>query len=190
VSAARFSSPFFGEVSFLPAKRKQHTQDRSSSSPRLEVVPLPERTEHPPAPTTFPKLLAASVELWDAIWEEPQAKGFTVADRVVLERWILAYDAWRRAMNAVRRQPVVDGSQGQPVQNPLMAWVASRESEMEKCEKQLGVGLRNRSDLGVSIGQARLTAAQLNAMTEESDGGDEELDAEEAEILEAFEAAD
>lgn len=152
----------------MPAPRKRATQPRSNAAARVpatsgsatvgaaaDVEPWP-----PPA-----GISDEATEAWAAIFTEPQAHGFTRADRVILERYIRAYDAWLIAMAAVEVNPLGIGSQGQEVANPLMNWVASREAEMEKCEKQLGIGLRNRTDLGVSVAQAKLTAAQLNEMT-------------------------
>ena len=116
-------------------------------------------------------MLDETRQAWVALWEEPQAAHLTGAQRVVALRWAEAFDAWRRALEAVKAMPVVDGSQGQPVQNPLMSWVTSREAEMEKCERQLGIGLRNKADLGLTVGQVKLTAAQLNEMTRRGSSG-------------------
>lgn len=155
----------------MPAPRKPTTQPRSTSAPRLTLVRAADATPAeqgpvvPPIPLDTP--LDESIELWAALWAEPQAAALTGAQRLVARRWIVAFDAWSRAVRAVELEPLVDGSQGQPVQNPLMAWVVSRETEMEKCEKQLGIGLRNRSDLGIAAAQARLTAAELNRMVTE-----------------------
>ena len=106
--------------------------------------------------------LPATIDAWVALWAEPQAKHLSGVQKVVALRWIRAFDEWQRALDVVVAAPMVAGSQGQPVGNPLMGWVTSRESEMEKCEKQIGVGLRNKADLGLTLGQARLTAQQLN----------------------------
>ena len=128
------------------------------------------------------KYLAATVEAWAALWAEPQAQHLNGVQKVVALRWIVAFDEWQRALNVVVEAPLVAGSQGQPVANPLMGWVTSREAEMEKCEKQLGVGLRNKADLGLTIGQAKLTAQQLIEMHHQqgSSGGNVDEGAGEA----------
>lgn len=94
-------------------------------------------------------------------------------------------------MNAFRRKRLVEGSTGQPVLNPLATWVASREAAMHKAEAQLGIGTKARVDLGISVGQAKLTAAQLNRMAEEDESahGDDH-DSAEAELLDEFDVAD
>jgi len=121
--------------------------------------------------STVPELdgeyLDETRQVWASLWEEEQSSQIIGAQRVVALRWIKAYDQWHRSMKVVEAQPLVDGSQGQPVQNPLMNWVISREVEMEKCEKQLGVGLRNKADLGLTVGQLKITAADLIRMQRE-----------------------
>lgn len=170
----------------MPAPRKSTTQPKSNGTAgRLSVVKADEQSVLPSPPDG---LLPESVEAWEAIWQMPQASSFQGAHRVVLLRWVKSLDQWFRSIKVVEELPLVTGSQGQPVANPLMSWVTSRETEMEKCERQLGVGLRNAVDLGVSVGQAKLTAAQLNAMTRGSDGAAAETKAPAAIDAEGWEA--
>ena len=148
--------------------RKLYTQPRSNTAPRLSiVVPVAQPIESATIPPAPDGLLPESVEAWDAVWQMPQAASLA-GHQVVVIRWVRALDAWARALAAVDLAPLVSGSKGQPVENPLIAWIASREAEMEKCERQLGIGLRNAVDLGVTVGQAKLTAATLNAMTRDA----------------------
>lgn len=159
----------------MAAPRKRTTQPRSSAAPRVQlgsgspatVGAADQADPWPPPPGISDEALA----VWNAIFAEPQAHGFTAADAVILERYIRAFDAWQIAMSNIELEPLVVGSMGQQVANPLMGWAKSREAEMEKCERQLGIGLRNRTDLGIAVAQGRLTAAQLNAMTPA--GGDD-----------------
>lgn len=153
--------------------RKRQTQKRSNSAKRLQLAKADGADVEwviPPPPQGV-VLREETLELWTAIWQEPQAKGFTRGDRAVLERYILAYDEWIGALAAVSAEPTVTGSMGQVVAHPLMSWVQSREAVMERCEKQLGLGLRNRADLGISTATAKLTAEQVNKMTREGRSG-------------------
>lgn len=115
--------------------------------------------------------LEESVEAWRALLAEPQASSLTGAQRIVARRWIEAVDAWLRALAIVKDAPLVQGSMGQPVLNPMHAVVVSREAAMEKCERQLGIGLKNKADLGLTVGQVELTAAHINSMYKGSDQG-------------------
>lgn len=137
----------------------------------------------PPLPGKM-RYLPSTVEAWAALWAEPQAQHLTGVQKVVALRWIRAFDEWLRALDVVVQAPMVAGSMGQPVANPMMAWVTSREAEMEKCERQLGVGLKNKADLGLTVGQAKLTAQQLVEMhrqgSDDGDRGEEEAGGEAA----------
>lgn len=182
----------------MPARKKTPgtQQDRRPQRSRVTTLAVvrdsdkSDKPEIPPLPKAEGGLLVTTKEAWLAFWTGPTAPVAEQVDRVITERWILAYDEWRRALNAVRKARLVKGSKGQPVMNPLADWAASREAAMRLAEKEMGVGLKSRADLGVSIGQAQLTAEELNRMTEESDGDQEDvIDADEAELLEGFEEA-
>lgn len=129
----------------------------ASGKPAKRPPPLPPL----PGSVTYQPL---TLELWEALWDERQAEQLQGAQLAPAWRWIRAFDEWLRAIDEVTQAPMVRGSMGQPVANPMMSWVASREAEMEKCEKQLGIGLRNKADLGLTFGQMRLTAQQLIEM--------------------------
>jgi P27 family predicted phage terminase small subunit len=178
----------------VPARKKPPgtQQDRRPQRSRvtsLEVVRA-EEVEVPAPPDPPGGLLKSTKEVWRKLFEASAAKAIEPVDHAVAERWLLARDEWQRALNAFRRKRLVQGSTGQPVLNPLATWIQSREAVMAKCEQVLGIGPKFRADLGFTAGKARLTVAQLNAMAEEGepDSGDEDDDAEEAELLEEFEA--
>ena len=163
----------------MPAPRKQQTQPRSRgtakrlSSPATPAgLPAADGDGKEPPPLPEGDYLPETVQAWRALWAEPQAAQLTGAQKLVALRWIEAFEAWLRALRIVKEAPMVSGSMGQPVTNPLMAWVSSREAVMEKCERQLGIGLKNKADLGLTGAQAQLTAAHVNAMYA-SPGGDD-----------------
>lgn len=177
----------------MPARKKAPgtQQDRRPQRTRVTSMALLPAGEEkiPPLPDVAGGLLKATGLAWEAFWRSTPAAATETVDMVLAERWILAYDEYRRSLNAFRRKRLVTGSTGQPVLNPIGTWVASREAAMHKAEAQLGIGTKARIDLGVSAGQARLTAEQLNKMTEESDA-DDVVDAEEAELLAEFASED
>jgi P27 family predicted phage terminase small subunit len=95
-------------------------------------------------------------------------------DLAGLERWIVSVDEWARAMRALRRQRIVEGSTGQPALNPLASYVASREAAIMDAEEKYGMTPMGRLKLGIAVGQAKLTAAELNRALEDGnrdDGG-------------------
>ena len=179
----------------MPTPRKPASDRQGHSPAKRTTTPAVAKTATWPAAPD--DLGEESVRLWDSFWEhEAQAQALLAkpAQRVVLRRWVTAFDQWSKSMAAVAASPIVEGSMGQPVQNPLMSWVTSREAEMEKCERQLGIGLRNLADLGVSVGNARLTAAELNQMAGAGKAGrgdkHQAVSAGEADVLDLFEAVE
>lgn len=77
-------------------------------------------------------------------------------------------------MRGYRKERVVVGSTGQPTMSPLFKVAQSLEAQIEALERQLGIGAKNRADLGIATGNAALTIAELNRMTEESDDDSDE----------------
>jgi P27 family predicted phage terminase small subunit len=175
----------------MPARKKPPgaQQDRRPSRVglALQVVDgTPAEIPAPPSPAGG--LLKSTRDLWDTYWRSAIASAALEVDRLgVLERWIVARDEWMRATNAFRRKRIVEGSQGQPVLNPLASYIASREATMAKCEAELGGSPMARLKLGITVGQAKLTAHELNRMTETADD-DQERDVVDAELLSEFEA--
>lgn len=172
-----------------PPKKPAGTTQARGGSRRAPVslVPTPDAPTIPALPQPAGGLLVSSKSAWATFWESLSAKATEAVDIIVAERWLLAYDEHTRALNAFRRKRLVEGSTGQPVLNPLATWVASREAAMHKAEQQLGIGTKNRADLAIGVGTARMTAAQLNAMTEEDRGhDDDDTDIVDAELLDEF----
>ena len=170
----------------MPA-RKKPTGARQGHRRTDGVTVLPRRDDQrvPPVPTVQGGLLKSFQDACAAFWRSVSAQAADDVDSVVAERWIVARDEWQRCMNAMRRSRVVEGSTGQPALNPLATWIATREGEMTRCERQLGIGSKFRVDLGISYGQARLNAGELNRMTAESADPAAD-DPAEAELLEDF----
>jgi P27 family predicted phage terminase small subunit len=187
----------------MPAKKKAPGTriDNRASRQRTHLTAAPElpaETGQDLAEIEVPKppsgLLAASRDQWQIYWASRLARPELLkeVDQVVVERWIFAYDEWKRAINAVRKNRLVKGSTGQPVANPLMGWAQSREKEMNSCQAELGIGPKSRSSLGLAVGQELLTAAELNKMAEEDPDDGSQPDQPDAievdgkEILEGF----
>src|SRR5487761_487403 len=56
---------------------------------------------------------------WSAMWEDPVSSLLSGADRPVLLRWADSMDRAARFLELADVDPVAEGSQGQPVENPL-----------------------------------------------------------------------
>ena len=176
----------------MPAKRKAQTQRRSSTANRVSLSIVRDRgVDAPEIPKAPAKLLKESRDVWADLWTSPQARALDGIQAVTAVQFIRTYDLHVRLSRTASASPLLEGSQGQPVSNPLWSTVASLATELDRLKKQLGIGLRYRADLGLSEASAQLTAAQLNEMTREDHGsledeGQAEGEAIDAEIIEGF----
>lgn len=108
-------------------------------------------------------LLPDVLELWDAYWTDAAASVQTPADQGVILRWIREYDRYLRLIAEADSSPLVRGSQGQDVANPLYKIADRALAAAERCEKQLGVGALNRSNLGIAVISEKKSLADMNA---------------------------
>lgn len=162
-----------GRLPKPPAQRQ-----RPAPHPQLELVPmaLPPAIPEPPS-----GLLKASIERWETYWRSSVAeiaRHSGDVDLPGLQRWILNLDEWTRAMRAFRRRRIVLGSTGQARLNPLATYLTQREAAIRDAELSYGMTPMSRLKLGIAVGQAKLTAAALNAALEAPDDADDELGAD------------
>lgn len=125
---------------------------------KAELTALPGQRFDPPD-----GLSDEAAALWDAYWEDTVASVATPVDRALLLRWITETDRYLRAVTEADKQPIVEGSKGQPVENPLYAVAYRALDVVERCEKQMGVGGLNRSNLGIAVLTERRSLADMNA---------------------------
>jgi P27 family predicted phage terminase small subunit len=104
-----------------------------------------------------------SLRVWDCYWSDVVANVLTQADRGLLMRWIREYDRYLRAVAEADLEPLVEGSTGQPVENPLYRIAYRALDAAERCERQIGVGPLFRSNLGVAVMTERKSLAEMNA---------------------------
>ena len=158
---------------------KASGRQRPAAHPPIALVPKPL-----PAPIPEPPkgLLPLTRERWETFWRSDVAQIARASgdvDLPGLHRWILNLDEWTRAVRAMRRKRIVLGSMGQPTLNPLAAYIASREAAIREAEAAYGMTPMARLKLGIAVGQARLTAQQLNKDLDATDSDDDaELGAE------------
>lgn len=135
---------------------------------RLRKFPLPARRGMPFHPETR--------RAWAALWEDPVAQVLSPVDRPVLLRWADAMDRYLRLLIEADKLPVVSGSTGQDVANPLYAIADRSLSVAQQCEAQLGVGGLNRAKLGLEVTQARRSLHELNRAYARDTGRDDDAD--------------
>lgn len=143
------------------------TVDRRNGR-RADLTPVAGARFDPPT-----GLCPQATEMWDAFWGDAVATVTTPVDRGVLIRWITEYDRYLRTVAEADLQPLVEGSQGQSVENPLYRIAYRALDAAERCEKQMGVGALNRSSLGIAVITERKSLADMNARYGGGDGGDD-----------------
>lgn len=130
-----------------------------------------------------PGLLPASRKLWRAYWASPVSRASEVnADAGLLQRWIEAVNEWQIVYEEFKRERIVAGSHGQPVLNPLASYMKTLEQTITYAEQQLGLTPVARIRLGIAIGEAKLTAHELNRRlakhNQQQEAEDDQFDAE------------
>lgn len=110
-------------------------------------------------------------QAWSAFWDDRPALLLTPSGKVVLLRWIDALDRYLRTTGEADEQPIVSGSTGQQVPNPLYKIAEQALRTVEACEKQLGIGGLNASTLGLAAITERRSLSDMNARYA-PDGGD------------------
>lgn len=134
------------------------------------------------APEPTAGWLQATKAEWAEFWGSPLVQAtLPGTDTPMIRRLFGLRDERERMMRVVRRGRVVAGSKGQARPNPLYPQVASFDAEIRQLEDRIGLSPQARLRLGISLGEAVRSLADLNA----------ELDADtdaaaEADVLLAF----
>lgn len=102
--------------------------------------------------------------LWGAYWSDTVSTVQTPVDRGVLTRWITEYDRYLRTVAEADSCPLVLGSTGQQVENPLYKIAYRALDAAERCEKQMGVGPLYRSNLGIAVITEQKSLQQMNSL--------------------------
>ena len=118
----------------------------------------------PPKPPVG--LLKASRDRWRQFWESPAAQAVNMeSDLPRLVRWIQASDEYDRAARTVREARLVKGSMGQPVLNPLVAYLVHLEGLISRAEAEFGMtpAARHRMKLDPGLPEEEDPVDQLRA---------------------------
>jgi hypothetical protein len=139
-------------------KKPAGTAVRPYNGRRAELLEVAGGRIDPP-----PGLSDAGMEIWDAYWRDTVSSVQTGVDRGLLARWITEYDRYLRTVAEADLTPIVTGSTGQQVENPLYKIAYRALEAAERCEKQIGVGALNRSNLGIAVITERKSLADMNS---------------------------
>lgn len=147
----------------MPRTKKPAGTAVDKRNGRRASVVKPAADRNPARPRRPNGLCPEAVRQWDLYWESAAANVQTEGDRGVVIRWIDAVDRYFRLMGEADKRPLVSGSQGQKVANPLYAIAEKALKTIETCERQLGIGALNRSSLGIAVISEQRSLADMNA---------------------------
>lgn len=142
-----------------PKRPAGTTVDRRNGQ-RLGVITNPGQVERFDAPA---HVCEAARDAWNGFWDDRPAALLTPAARVVLLRWVDALDRYLRTTAQADEQPLVEGSQGQMVINPLYKVAQVALNTVNDCEKQLGIGGLNAANLGLAAISEQRSLRDMNA---------------------------
>jgi hypothetical protein len=111
-------------------------------------------------------LTKRAYEVWDDFWKDRPALLLTPASKVVLVRWIEAISRYERCIHEADLLPLVDGSHGNRVTNPLYKIADQALKTVQSCEEQLGIGIMNATRLGIAAIAEQQRLGDLNARYE------------------------
>lgn len=117
-----------------------------------------------PVPDPPPGLLTVTRADWDAFWRSPLAQtAIPDTDGPSIRRLFVLRDQAERMTRLIRKTPLVEGSRGQIRPNPLGAQLAAMLAEVRQLEDRFGLSPMARLRLGVQMGDAARSLADLNA---------------------------
>lgn len=145
----------------MPPRRKAEEDRQRTNTPALELVtPLGVELEAPAAGEGWS---GETVAEWDAWWASDVARMIDVASEApIVFRCFDLLDQAARFEAVGRSEPLVEGSTGQMVINPLLKHAQGLRDEARRDEAVLGRGPKRRLDLGIKFGDAARSLDDVN----------------------------
>lgn len=145
----------------MPQNRKPEARRQGHRTAAVVPMLRDDSKLVPPAP---PGILKLARERWETFWLSDVSRAIDpMSDLPRLHRWIGDTDEYDRLVKAFRKTPLVKGSTGQPVMNPIAGRLAQLESAISKAEAEFGMTPLSRMRLGIATGEAARSLADLNA---------------------------
>jgi P27 family predicted phage terminase small subunit len=108
-------------------------------------------------------LLKKTLEAWERYWGSSLAQTIEpTTDVIALERLFCLHDERERAYRGYKKERLVLGSQDQRVLNPLGKMMTVLDTEIRQLEDRFGLTPRSRLQLGITLGDAAKSMAELN----------------------------
>jgi P27 family predicted phage terminase small subunit len=160
------SDPFFVSERLPeggPGAQDQEARRRGRRPPQRPAGRAGGRRWRPPGTPPGVEWCDDAVTAWGRYWEDPVAQALTPADEHLVTRWLEALNRYLLMSRTADQSPLVTGSQGQDVLNPLYRAAELAFKTVEACERQIGIGPANRASLGIALLTEKRTLASMNA---------------------------
>lgn len=117
-----------------------------------------------PIPIPPVGLRKSAKDAWLAFWRSPMATLVQdESDMDALRDWAFCISERDRIQPLVRKTPLVPGSMGQMVLNPLAALVKDYTRRIDRYREQFGMTPLSRMRLGIAVGEAHDVLSDLAA---------------------------
>ncbi len=108
--------------------------------------------------------LKKTKDWWNSFWSSDLSSAIDIkSDLPVIERLASLMDERERIFKQAKKDRLVVGSQGQVVLNPLYNALLKIDAEIRNLEDRIGLNPKARVSLGIQIGQAKKSLADLNS---------------------------
>lgn len=155
----------------MPRPPRQHPLRALQAVPDVTDVALALGVPEPPN-----ALSDRSREAWIKLWSSPIARVMLPQlDEDTLTMLLRMRDERDTEFRMGKRQRVVRGSQGQPVINPMIAHAMVLQKEIRALEDRLGLNPAARLRLGILLGDATRSIADVNEEFEQGEFSDVDL---------------
>lgn len=135
-----------------PTPKPDHRRQRRNSRPAVDV----QSGGRGSVPEPKDAWLECTKEKWDRYWSSDVAMAIEQeSDSAGVERLFDLYDERERAAAGYRAKRLVEGSQGQPVLNPLARMINKFDSEIRQLEDRFGMNPKARLQLGIQMTEAQ-----------------------------------
>lgn len=129
-------------------------------STALTLMPASEKVRVPPLPHEY---MTGVRRAWRSFWRSPIAQAVDrEADMTALLHWAWCLNEMETVLPVLAKARLISTPGGQPTLNPLASYVKQLREAVQHAEIEFGMSPLSRSRLGLTIGQAKLTAQELN----------------------------
>jgi P27 family predicted phage terminase small subunit len=167
-----------------PQKPVDQLQFKRGDRAERRTLLLPVTTEPRPIPRCPAGLQPGAQRRWRAYWSAPVAAAVDLrSDAEAVERWVHCVSERERLQPLADKTPLVKGSTGQLVANPLYGVINGLSREIERLEEHLGMTPLARMRLGLVQTQRDIGVADLRRRLERAGEATDAIEAEATEVV-------